>query len=324
MSSVLNLIFSTSMAVTAASTPQQQPSVQLGLPLDCVVGKTCVIQQYVDHDPGPGARDYACGTLVYDKHDGMDFRLPDMVAERKGVRVLAAAPGKVLRARDGEPEGVFLAHGDVKGQECGNGVLIDHGGGWQTQYCHMARGSIVVKPGQSVAAGAALGQVGLSGETQFPHVHLTVRHDGKAVDPFSYGAAPDQCNGGRSLWRADLRASLQYRPRSVLNAGFASGPVTMQDVEDGLDARRPTRASSMVAYVRAIGLRAGDQPSLVLKGPDGRRIGASDAAPLDRAKAQYLLYAGAHGPLARGNYTAEYRVLNGGAVVLSQTFNMSL
>ena len=32
-------------------------------------------------------------------------------------------------------------------------VVIDHGGGWETQSCHLARGSIRVKVGQAVAAG---------------------------------------------------------------------------------------------------------------------------------------------------------------------------
>ena len=35
-------------------------------------------------------------------------------------------------------------------RECGNGVVIQHKDGFETQYCHMARGSITVTPGQSV------------------------------------------------------------------------------------------------------------------------------------------------------------------------------
>ena len=53
--------------------------------------------------------------------------------------------------------------------------------------------SIVVKKGQRVAMGAILGQVGLSGKTQFPHVHLSVRHNGTVVDPFDPDSR-DTCN----------------------------------------------------------------------------------------------------------------------------------
>ena len=38
--------------------------------------------------------------------------------------------------------------------------------------------------GDYVSFATRLGQVGLSGRTQFPHVHLTVRKDGNPIDPF--------------------------------------------------------------------------------------------------------------------------------------------
>jgi len=73
----------------------------LAVPIDCQVGVACFVQNYVDHDPGPGAADFACGSLSYDGHDGGDFRLTDLAAMEKGVAVLAAADGVVLRTRDG-------------------------------------------------------------------------------------------------------------------------------------------------------------------------------------------------------------------------------
>jgi hypothetical protein len=33
-------------------------AIELGLPIDCDVGRNCVIQQYVDHDLSLKARDY--------------------------------------------------------------------------------------------------------------------------------------------------------------------------------------------------------------------------------------------------------------------------
>lgn len=46
----------------------------LSLPLDCKFGETCFIQQYFDHDPTQGAKDYRCGPMAYDGHDGVDLR----------------------------------------------------------------------------------------------------------------------------------------------------------------------------------------------------------------------------------------------------------
>ena len=38
-------------------------------PIDCDLGRDCFIQQYVDHDPGPGASDYLCAPLSYERAD---------------------------------------------------------------------------------------------------------------------------------------------------------------------------------------------------------------------------------------------------------------
>src|SRR3990170_3859660 len=75
--------------------------IELELPIACEVGISCVVQNYVDHDRSTGARDYRCGTLTYDGHDGTDFRLATVAAQLAGVEVVPAASGQVLRVRDG-------------------------------------------------------------------------------------------------------------------------------------------------------------------------------------------------------------------------------
>ncbi len=179
---VLGSILSSRLAVA-------EEVIQFKMPVACEVGRTCYIQNYVDVDPTLSAKDYRCGTLSYEAHNGIDFRLPSMKAQRAGVDVVAAAAGRVARVRDGVPEGVFLKSGReaVKDMECGNGLVVEHSGRWETQYCHMAKGSIRVKPGDVVSVGQPLGQIGLSGLTEYPHLHFTVRHDSKVVDPFAYG-----------------------------------------------------------------------------------------------------------------------------------------
>ena len=138
---------------------------EMKLPIACEVGLTCFIQNYVDHDPSPNARDYRCGTLTYNGHNGTDFRLPNLAAQRAGVNVLAAADEQVLRGRDGMPN---VSTRDTNapaldGRECGNGVVIAHGDGWETQYCHLDQGSVRMKAGDRVVAGQPIGRVGLSG-----------------------------------------------------------------------------------------------------------------------------------------------------------------
>ena len=48
---------------------------ELGFPVDCVLGESCFIQNYFDHDTGPGLQDFTCGPLTYDGHDGTDSTL---------------------------------------------------------------------------------------------------------------------------------------------------------------------------------------------------------------------------------------------------------
>lgn len=302
--------------------------ISLSLPIACEVGKTCFIQSYVDDDPSPGAQDYNCGDRTYDTHDGIDFRLPSMAVQHAGVDVLAASAGTVLRVRDNVRDRSVREAGreSVRGRECGNGVVLEHKDGWITQYCHMAQGSIRVKPGQSVDIGAPLGRVGLSGATEFPHLHFAVRLRDKKIDPFAYGLAEGTCKGGTSLWNPALQAELSYREREVINIGLAAEPPTMEQVEAG-ELKPPRTDSSLVAYARAIGLKAGDELGLQIIAPDGSVLFQKRHEPLDRAKAQFFALGGRKAgakPWPSGNYTINFDVLNQGKPVLKSTFAFAL
>lgn len=324
---LVSLALAALIAAPAVTAPER-PS--LGFPLACQLGSTCEIQHYVDRDPGPATRDYRCGLKTYDKHNGIDIRLLDMAAQRRGVGVLAAAAGTVTRLRDGAPDISIRAAGapPVAGQECGNGVVVDHGDGWETQYCHLARGSISVKVGDRVAAGAPIARVGLSGDTEFPHLHLTVRHAGQIVDPFAPDMTkPQACVAQAGLWTPQALARMSYRPGVVLNAGFTDAQITIDDVENG--AVRPVTADAplMIAYVRAIALLPGDAVELDLKGPDGVSLARNRRPPLERWRAQDFYYVGKKRPAAgwpRGIYSADYKVWRDGKVAISRRFTLKL
>lgn len=296
---------------------------QLGFPVACQLGETCFIQNHVDHDDSAGARDFACGTLTYDGHNGTDIRIPTLRAQRAGVDVLVAASGRVLRVRDGVPDISVPAGGAVKGVECGNGLIIDHGHGWETQYCHLAQGSIRVAAGDEVRAGEPIGQIGMSGLTEYPHLHFTVRQRGRVVDPFAFEAVADTCGSGTSIWGKAVQSSFSSQPGAVLNAGFAAGPVTMEAIEAGEPslATPGPESPALVAYVRSIGLRAGDVQTISLSGPDGRLLAEHRGDALDRPKAQFMLYAGLRRPTAGwapGRYQAKYKLIREGSTVLER------
>jgi hypothetical protein len=280
--------------VRSGTTHAQATAPVLSFPVACQIGATCFVQNYFDHDRGAGAKDYRCGALTYDGHDGTDIRLANLVAMRKGVAVLAAADGVVRAVRDGMADVSIRETGAaaVKGREAGNGVVVDHGGGWQTQYSHLRKDSVQVKRGDRVTAGQALGLIGLSGRTEFPHLHFTVRRDSKPLDPFVGAGEYAGCRGETTaLWRPTLAAALGYVPAGLLNAGFAGAPPTFEDVKRG-EPTPPDRSSpALVFWIDAYGLVAGDVEHLRITGPDGAAIAElRRTAPSN--KAEWFVYTG--------------------------------
>jgi murein DD-endopeptidase MepM/ murein hydrolase activator NlpD len=318
------------VASAASAIAQHDHAPSFALPLDCTFGETCFIQQYFDHDPSSGMKDYHGGTMTYDGHDGVDLRIPTMEAQRRGVSVLAAAPGIVMRVRDGIADVSVRAAGfaSVRGHECGNGVLIKHAGGWSTMYCHMAKGSVRVREDERVEAGTPLGLVGLSGQTEFPHLHFGVAHNGTMVDPFAVGAL-DASGAAPTLWSNAAAAALVYHSPSVINFGFADKTLSMADIESGRAGGIPPTIESpvLVAFVRAIGLRAKDIQKLTLKRPDGQVIAQTEVPPLEANMAERFMYVGKRKPASewpRGRYEAEFEIRRNGSTALSRTFSFDL
>ena len=54
----------------------------------------------------------------------------------------------------------------------GNVVVIEHAPGIYGRYSHLMERTVAVEPGDEIAAGAVLGRVGNSGNTDFPHLHI--------------------------------------------------------------------------------------------------------------------------------------------------------
>ena len=290
-----------------------QGAPSLALPIACEIGKTCIVQNYVDHDPGqPGARDYRCGLLTYDGHKGTDIRVVAFAAYRQGVAVLAAAPGRVRAVRDGMPDVSVRTTGKqaIAGKEAGNSVVIEHGDGWETQYAHMRKGSIAVRAGDTVQAGHAVGVVGLSGSTEFAHLHFEVRHRGKTVDPFIGPVAGAACQpGDRPLWQQQALNALSYVATGVVDAGISGAPPKLADGSVDRDKTESLTAASGAAvfWVQIYGARAGDIEESKLFGPDGRVL-AERRGPIDHNKAQWLAYVGKRSKTgwANGTYRGEY------------------
>jgi Peptidase family M23 len=324
MRSVDRRLMQTVALILFCATPAVAQDISLTQPLDCTLGDTCYIQQYADRDPGPDATDFACGPLSYDTHSGTDFALPTLAAQALGVNVLAAAAGEVIGIRDEMPDILQGTPGapDVTDRECGNGVVMRHPDGWETQYCHMALGSIIVKPGDQLQQGAVLGQVGLSGQSQFPHVHLSVRQNGSEIDPFD----PDQeltCGQtAPGLWSDPI----PYVPGGLIAAGFSSAVPQYDAIKAGTAAETLTTTSpGLVLWGFAFGGQAGDVTRISITGPNGEAITQDDT--LDRAQAQFFRASGKRIPTGGwppGDYAGTIDLIRDHVVIDSITIAITL
>ncbi len=66
----------------------------------------------------------------------------------------------------------------------GNTVIIDHGLGVYSMYCHLS--SLAVQEGEAVSKGQVIGHLGSTGLSTGTHLHWELRVGGVAVDPFEW------------------------------------------------------------------------------------------------------------------------------------------
>ena len=298
-------------------------------PIACSLDGPCWVAQYPDHDLGPKATDSACGPRSYNKHDGTDFAIPDQKTLVSGIDVLAIADGKILRSRDGVPDQKFAKDSPdtVKGIECGNGFVIDHGNGWQSQYCHMKQGSIVVKPDMVVKRGQVLGQVGQSGKAEFPHLHITIRHDNQAIDPFTATLINSPCsapiNPAKDLWQDD--AGVIFRPVQISKIGLSGQKIDQNQIDQNGQTGFQGTSDALLLWTEIWGTQPGDRLTLKITAPDGTVI-VNNTSVLDAIKARYLRYGGIKRKSPtwpQGHYTGLVRLERDGITAQEKTIILS-
>lgn len=303
---------------------------EFGPPVSCEIGKNCFLQQMADMDPGQGATDPFCGLATYDGHTGLDIRIRSMADIARGVPVIAMAAGTVTGTRDGEQDRLVRTPRDRKAiekRECGNGVVIDHGQGRVTQYCHLRRGSVRVKTGDKVIPGQQLGEVGASGLAQFPHVHAELRVNGKPVDMMTGQPLSEGCTKvpGKSLFTGDFAEKLGNADAVLLDAGFAGGPVNHDDLPVTGAPQPPGLASpALTGWAWFANVREGDRILLQIEGPGGVMLSDVTTEPLDRNKASYSAYAGKRGAPAKGAYRLLTGIVRDGRTISNREVHMEL
>jgi len=164
------------------------------------------------------------------------------------------------------------------------------------------QGSIAVTQGQNVQAGARLGVIGLSGRTEFPHLHFTLRHNCTVIDPFNQSAQGRCGLGTAQLWHPALPAPTA----NVMAAGFSDAMPDYDAIRAGR-AHLPmaTRtASALVVWGFAHSGQIGDRMEFEITGPNGALL-HENRVTLERAQAQFFRASGRRAS-SRGRDSGRY------------------
>ncbi|AHL75670.1 peptidase M23 [Stutzerimonas stutzeri] len=114
-------------------------------------------------------------------HNSPKGRYAVDIAMPVGTPIVAARAGTVLEVRNNQ--------GGRLPDPAGNHVRILHDDGTHSAYLHLKRGSVQVKAGQQIKAGALLGRSGSTGRSTGPHLHFVVQRaygDSMVSIPFRF------------------------------------------------------------------------------------------------------------------------------------------
>jgi murein DD-endopeptidase MepM/ murein hydrolase activator NlpD len=124
-------------------------------------------------------------------HHGVDF------AAAPGTPVVAAADGRVVSTGW---QGAL-----------GHAVRIRHGSEYTTVYGHLRGFAAGIRAGTDVRQNQVIGYVGSSGRATGPHLHYTLTHRGRPIDPMRFRNPPVEPLAPEMMPRLE-RAKLAWAP----------------------------------------------------------------------------------------------------------------
>lgn len=115
--------------------------------------------------PIKGSLSSEFGVRMDRRHQGLD------IAAREGVEFVAADSGKVI-------------YSDNKLAGYGNLIIVKHAGDFASVYAHAQK--MLVRKGDLVEKGQAIGKIGQTGRATGPHLHFEIRYRNMANDPLQF------------------------------------------------------------------------------------------------------------------------------------------
>ena len=299
----------------------------LGWPLECAVFEDCFIKNYPDLRAGTNMAipmDYKCGKRSRPGLEGTEIVFKDHSTTRNQP-VLAMAPGRVMFVVDDLPDS--RRYGERSRKACGNYVVVRHSSTHTTRYCHLREGTVPVKVGEKIPAGAQLGQIGSSGATEHPKLKVILEQNNKPADPFTGRdlSSPSECFAAtdKQFWAREI----PYPAAGVMASSFTLGSPTATDIAFNASTltELPADVSILSAWVRVLGVKKGDRETITIKTPEGKTWHeAKRYHPISANFWTAMASVEPSGPLAPGVWQAVYTLKRGGEEVLSHTFEVKI
>ena len=240
-----------SIAAHITVAPSTKPEFILDIPLPGVNGKDWVIHHYYDVSESTGI-DYMSGHKTYPGHRAVDFDSASFEQMDTNMPILAAAPGVVVNV----VEDIVADRNIYCPRTPGNIVWVKHDNGLTIRYAHLKYNSVPVILNQVIHTGDVLGVIGSSGESCWPHLHMSIFDaEVNGYDPFDL-----------NLWRDPPPYEL---PISSMDIVYAEG-----DSLDLIDPPTTDMTSALLNTPVVVGLnlangRDGDYFRVQLIDPNG-------------------------------------------------------
>ena len=186
-----------------------------------ILGQDLTFVNSVDLDPAAGATlDPWCGTRTYDTHTGDDVTYRSFREIKIGVPVFSLTDGTVSEVQDGLND---FRYGPNLGPRFDNHVVVDAGDGRRFVYGHL-RHNLTLQRGDVVHAGQQIAWSASSGNSAWPHLHLTEIIDG---EPHELFRGPCNAGPGDAFAVADPFAHAPYLRLLSVSAKPYTGPAAL-------------------------------------------------------------------------------------------------
>lgn len=242
-------------------------AIELSLPLDCRLGINCWITNLPSHNKKDKAVDFLNNSKTYSGNVGTDFT----IQLNTHMKVISPINGRVKSIQD-DINDISISKIDRQSSEinkCGNFVVLVQDD-YEIELCHLKKNSIAVNIGDEVKIGQNLAEVGLSGVSDSPHLHVNIRRIKEnqnyiEVDPFydvqkkEYGLTP------QSLWSNQHQMEKQAAQTGIIyNYGFSFDQIIPEEVriKQNNNELQPSSPRSIIGFVDIFSVNPGDKVTL--------------------------------------------------------------